>query len=129
MRIPPGRTSCRDWRRMDIGMSRAPSGIFLLASGLIVSAMLCGQSRKADDLAAGKVLVMQRDAPDPLFAESVILLIHYDTDGVVGLMLNQKSNIPLSEIREISGTKKRFEPAYAGGPVEVEAITGLIRAA
>jgi putative transcriptional regulator len=101
----------------------------LLASILALAATLCGQSRKVDDLAVGKVLVMQRDAPDPLFAESVILLIHYGSDGVVGLMLNQKSNIPLSEIREINGTKKRFDPAYSGGPVEVEAVTALVRAA
>ena len=101
----------------------------LLASNLFLAATLGGQSRKVDDLAAGKVLVMERDAPDPLFAESVILLIHYGSDGVVGLMLNQKSNIPLSEIREINGTKKRFDPAYSGGPVKVEAVTGLVRAA
>jgi putative transcriptional regulator len=96
---------------------------------VLVSGMMWGQGRKAEDLGVGKVLVMERDAPDPLFAESVILLIHYGSDGVVGITLNLKSNVPLSEIREINGTRKRFDPAYAGGPVEVETVTGLVRAA
>jgi hypothetical protein len=53
-----------------------------------VGSILFAQSKKAEDLAAGKVLVMERKTGDPVFGESVILLIHYRADGVVGLMLN-----------------------------------------
>jgi putative transcriptional regulator len=100
------------------------------AAGLV---FLCGtlpaQVQKVEALAAGKVLVMERDAPDPVFAESVILLIHYDTDGVVGLMLNQSAEVPLSRLRELEGTRQRADSAYVGGPVEGGVVTALLRAA
>jgi len=95
-------------------------------------ALACGslpaQSKKIEDLAAGKVLVMERQARDPAFAESVILLIHYDEDGVVGLMLNQPAGVPLSRLREVEGTGDRSDPTYVGGPVELEDVMGLVRA-
>src|SRR5262249_30558578 len=44
------------------------------------------QSNDARDLGAGKLLVASRDLGDPNFAEAVVLLVHYDTQGVVGLI-------------------------------------------
>lgn len=100
-----------------------------LAAGLVfLCSTLPAQTQKVDDLAAGKVLVMERDAPDPLFAESVILLIHYDADGVVGLMLNRAADVPLSQLRELEGARNRSDRAYAGGPVELGVVTALVRA-
>ena len=101
-------------------------------SRLAALVFLCGtlpaQTQRPEALAAGKVLVMERDAPDPNFGQSVILLIHYDTDGVVGLMLNRAADVPLSQLRELEGTRKRSDPAYAGGPVELGVVTALVRA-
>jgi len=90
--------------------------------------ILLGQSTKVEDLAPGKVLVMERQAPDPVFAQSVILLVHYDEDGVLGVMLNQPARVPLSKLRELPGTGGRSDPIYAGGPVEVGTVTALMRA-
>src|SRR6516165_7857441 len=73
------------------------------------------QCRKIEDLGAGRLLVMERQQPDPVIAESVILLIHYGTDGVVGLRLNQPSRLPLSRLREVKGTADRLDPAYVRG--------------
>jgi putative transcriptional regulator len=100
----------------------------LVAGVLIAYCELPAQTQKVEDLAAGKVLVMERDAPDPNFAQSVILLIHYDTDGVVGLMLNHAADVPLSRLREFEGTRQRADSAYVGGPVEVGVVTALVRA-
>jgi putative transcriptional regulator len=94
----------------------------------LVCGMLPAQSRKIEDLAVGRLLVMEALAPDPVFAESVILLIHYDTDGVVGLRLNQPSRVPLSRLHEVNGTSERSDPAYIGGPVQIEEVTALVRA-
>lgn len=101
--------------------------LVLTGSIALACAMMVGQSRKTEDLATGKVLVMQREAPDPVFAESVILLIHYDADGVMGVMLNQPADVPLSRLHELPGTSGRSDPVYAGGPVELGAVTALIR--
>lgn len=96
-----------------------------------VLAALCGglsaQSTRTADLALGKVLVMEKKSPDPNFAESVILLIHYDKDGVVGVMLNEPSDVPLSRLKDVKGTGKRSDPVYVGGPVELEMVTALVR--
>jgi putative transcriptional regulator len=90
--------------------------------------MLAAQSRRIEDLAAGKLLVMEGQQGDQLFAQSVILLIHYDNDGVVGLRLNLPSEVPLARLREVKGTSKRSDPAYFGGPVGIEEVTALVRA-
>src|SRR5215467_14345727 len=51
------------------------------------------QSNDAKDLGAGKLLVASRDMGDPNFAKTVILLIHYDDEGVVGLVLNRRTDV------------------------------------
>jgi putative AlgH/UPF0301 family transcriptional regulator len=113
-----------------IDMSHRCRAVLNLVSGIAaVASVLNAQSTKVEDLAAGKVLVMERRAPDPSFAETVILLIRYRADGVVGLMLNRAAGVPLSRLRELDGTSNRSDPVYVGGPVELGAVTALTRAA
>jgi putative transcriptional regulator len=100
-----------------------------VAGMVVLCSVLCAQSRKTEDLAAGKVLVMERQAPDPNFAESVILLIRYESDGVVGLMLNHGAGVPVSRINDLNGTNNRSDPLYVGGPVELDTVTALVRTA
>jgi putative AlgH/UPF0301 family transcriptional regulator len=103
--------------------------LMLVASAAAVSSTMHAQSTKVEDLAAGKVLVMERKSPDPAFAESVILLIRYAADGVVGLRLNRAAGVPLSRLRELDGASNRSDPLYLGGPVELGAVTALTHAA
>ena len=93
-----------------------------------VGSILHAQSKKVEDLAAGKVLVMERKTADPVFGESVVLLIHYRADGVVGLMLNRAAGVPLSRLRELNGTSNRSDPVFVGGPVELGEVRALARA-
>jgi putative transcriptional regulator len=80
-------------------------------------------------LAAGKLLVAQRDAPDPRFARTVIVLVKYDSDGVVGLTINRRTRIPLSRVlQELNVGKDRADPVFAGGPVEIAGVLALLRA-
>jgi putative transcriptional regulator len=104
-------------------------GLFLKPVCLIIilSGGLSAQSTKTDDLATGKLLVMERQAPDPNFAETVILLIHYGSDGVVGIALNRPASVPVSRLDEFKGTRSRSDPLYVGGPVEPDTITALVR--
>lgn len=101
----------------------------ILACGITLAFGMSAQSRRIEDLGAGKLLVMEQQQGDPLFGESVILLIHYDKDGVMGLRLNLPSEVPLSRLREVNGTGKRSDPAYFGGPVGIDGVTALVRAA
>jgi putative transcriptional regulator len=101
----------------------------ILTCGITLAFGMSAQSRRIEDLGAGKLLVMEQQQGDPLFGESVILLIHYDKDGVMGLRLNLPSEVPLSRLREVNGTGKRSDPAYLGGPVGIDGVTALVRAA
>lgn len=86
------------------------------------------QSMDIKDLGAGKLLVAPRDAPDPRFAETVILLVSYERDGVLGLAINRPTDVPVSQaLQGLKGAGNRTDPVYVGGPVEIEAIMGLLR--
>ena len=92
------------------------------------SVFLPVQSRNSDDIAAGKLLVASRALGDPSFAETVILVVRCDADGVVGLILNRRTDIPLSEVLEqFEAAKGRSDRVYLGGPVETPAVFALLR--
>jgi putative transcriptional regulator len=101
------------------------AAILLGAAGILLS----GQSTRSDDLAAGKFLVASRDLGDPNFAESVVLLVRYDEDAVLGLIVNRPSNVRLSRLSEqLKSAKGRQELIYEGGPVGKSGILALNRA-
>ena len=86
------------------------------------------QSKNAKDLGAGKLLVASRGLADPNFAETVVLLVHYDAEGVVGLILNRRTDVPLSRVLEgLKAAKDRSDPVYLGGPVETPAVFALLQ--
>ncbi len=86
------------------------------------------QSKKAADLGAGKLLVASRGLGDPNFVETVVLLVRYDAEGVVGLILNRRSQVPLSRVLEgLKAAKDRSDPVYLGGPVGTAAVFALFQ--
>ena len=86
------------------------------------------QSKDAKDLGVAKLLVASRDLGDPNFAESVVLLVHYDDEGVLGLILNRRSKVPLSRVFDgLKGAQGRSDPVYLGGPVETAAAFALLQ--
>jgi putative AlgH/UPF0301 family transcriptional regulator len=86
------------------------------------------QSKDAEHLGVGKLLVASRNLADPNFAKTVILLVHSDDQGIVGLILNRRTDFALSRVLEgLPGTKDRSDRVYLGGPVEVPAVTALLQ--
>lgn len=86
------------------------------------------QSRNPRDLAPGKLLVASRGLADPNFAETVILLVHCDTDSVVGLILNRRTELPISRVlAPLKTAKDLSDPVYLGGPVETPTVFALLR--
>ncbi len=85
------------------------------------------QSKNPKDLGVGKLLVASRDLGDPNFAETVVLLVHYDAEGAVGLILNRRTEVPLSRVLEgFKAAKDRSDPVYLGGPVDTPAVFALL---
>jgi putative AlgH/UPF0301 family transcriptional regulator len=85
------------------------------------------QSKNAPDLGVGKLLVASRSLGDPDFARTVVLLVRYDEKGVVGLILNRRTDIPLSRVLDLDAAKGRSDPVYLGGPVGSSAVFALFK--
>ena len=104
--------------------------------GLVASAALASRWRftpvqtdaPTKRLGIGKILVARRSLEDPNFAETVIVLVQYDEEGTLGLIVNRQTKLPVSRLaRDLEGAKGRTEPLYLGGPVAVSGVMGLIR--
>ena len=85
------------------------------------------QFKSPQDLGVGKLLVASRSLSDPDFAKTVVLLVHYDEKGVVGLVLNRRADIPLSQALDLEAAKDRSDPVYLGGPVAPSAVFALFK--
>jgi len=104
---------------------RVAAGILSLQVAVQLAA---GQSTRPSDLAQGKLLVAARDLPDPNFAKTVVLLVQYDADGVVGLIVNRRSQVPISKVLDnVAGAKNRTDSVYEGGPVSQTEVLALLR--
>ena len=76
------------------------------------------QFKNPKDLGVGKVLVAGRGLGDPNFAGTVVLLVHFDGKGAVGMILNRRTDVPLSRVLDLTAVKDRSDPVYLGGPVD-----------
>jgi putative transcriptional regulator len=98
-------------------------------AALALAPLLCAQSTRTADLALGKFLVASRDLADPNFARTVVLLVDYESDGVVGLVVNRRTTIPISRVLALKEAQGRADPVYVGGPVQLTGVMALARLA
>ena len=72
------------------------------------------------DSLTGKLLVASRSLADSHFARTVVLLVHHDSEGAFGLVINRRSSVQLADIWERIGTGPcpLTLPVMVGGPVE-----------
>ena len=96
-------------------------------SELLPASFLPIQLKNPKDLGVGKLLVASRGLGDPNFAETVILLVHYDEKGALGLVLNRRTNVPLSRVLDLPAAKDRSDPVYLGGPVGLSGALALFQ--
>lgn len=103
-------------------------GLPLVIWGLLVASTVLAQSRRPEDLRVGKLLVVPRHSPDPNFAETVVLLVHYAEDGTVGLAINRQTTLAVSRaLPDLKGSSNYTAPLFAGGPVQMEAVQALLQ--
>lgn len=76
-----------------------------------------GQARSQP--AAGMFLVADPGMKDPRFARSVVFLVEHSSDGAMGLIVNRRSQVPVSEaLSELDPGAADPHKLYFGGPVE-----------
>lgn len=102
---------------------------FVLLAWLVGLAAVCEAPAQSVELAPGTFLVASRDLSDPNFSETVILLLRYDEEqGAMGLIVNRRSDLPLSRVfEEVKPAKERKDMAYQGGPVEQGNVLALLK--
>lgn len=99
---------------------------------LTVLAMTCcvmSHSSNADeDPAVGELLVATDEVQGSTFYETVILLLHYDESGALGLVINRPTEAaPKELLPELEGIGNYEGTTYWGGPVRLATIRALHR--
>lgn len=96
----------------------------LIVSSLFLLSSAFGAAR----LAPGVILVADKDLQDPNFAKTVVVIADYSDEGTLGLVINRRTDVSLSEVldkwKEASGVK---DPIFVGGPVGRTGMFALIR--
>jgi putative transcriptional regulator len=75
------------------------------------------------DVVPGVLLLATPGLTDPNFADTVVLLLNADEEGVLGVVLNRPSQLSVAEITEIGSWSPLLsspEVLFRGGPVSVE---------
>lgn len=76
------------------------------------------QTPSPSGLAKGKFLVASRRLGDPNFAEAVVLLIDYNQQGAMGVVINRPADTHLATLLpNVEGLQQRADPIFLGGPV------------
>jgi putative transcriptional regulator len=111
-----------------VGKSVSPFSLrqaIMLVAGLL--ACLITTAHADTQLTKGSLLIAARELPDPNFAESVVLMVHNDERGALGLIINRPTDISASELLPaVDGLAEFREPLYLGGPVAAYGIMMLI---
>ncbi|MFQ6004792.1 MAG: YqgE/AlgH family protein [Woeseia sp.] len=103
-------------------MSRV-SGFLVFACFLAASAVTAG-----DDLATGKLLVATDEVRGAYFAQTVILILHYNEQGAMGLVINRPMEAaPKELLPDLEGLDVYSGALYWGGPVQVSTMRALLR--
>jgi len=78
--------------------------------------------------AKGKLLVATELIRGDLFVHTVVLLLHYDETGAVGLVINRPTDVEPRELLPDDDAIASYDGTlYWGGPVEMDSIRALLR--
>lgn len=113
---------------------RSASGTRTLVALILVAfaGFLPGTLARAetDSLAAGSLLVASRGLLDPNFSHTVVLLVNYDENGAMGLIINRPTEVDLSQmVADMEKVKEGENTVWVGGPVAHWQLVLLVRSA
>jgi putative transcriptional regulator len=122
---------------MQTRMSPVNSGLHVrrcAAGALCALLLLSGSSRSAsapDAKSLTAILLIARDTlPDSDFADSIVLVMNNLGPAPVGLIINRPMPVPVSHLfPDLKRLAKLPDKLYFGGPVDVESVWFLFRAA
>ncbi len=100
-----------------------------IVTGLVLAAWLLPAVAPADQQPAkGKLLVATEVVQGEVFARTVILLLHYDEHGAMGIVVNRPTDIDPGEIVDgVEALSAYSGTLYWGGPVQMSSLRALLR--
>lgn len=113
-------------------VGQAPRILFTFLTGLLMVAGSPANASNEDRLDAplkqGVFLFAAPKLNDPHFLHSVVLLVTYDKEGALGVIINRPSDIPLDEaLPKMEGIEELSQPLFSGGPVNRNFLLALFR--
>jgi putative transcriptional regulator len=96
----------------------------------ILALLVCRFGAAAEAPAAGRLLVATEQLSAPEFAQSVVLLLHYDSDGALGIVINRPTWVaPATAFPDDLGYMSDYKGhLYLGGPLARSHLLVLVRA-
>lgn len=96
---------------------------------LAISCCVVSHGSYADeDPGVGKLLVATDEVQGSTFYETVILLLHYDESGALGIVINRPIEAtPKDLLPQLDGIEDYEGPVYWGGPVRLATMRALHR--
>jgi putative transcriptional regulator len=80
--------------------------------------VLLWQSAAAQDVGRGTLLISTEALDGTLFEATVLLVVHHDEDGSIGIMINRPTNlVPAAVFPDIEGAGSYTGVVYFGGPL------------
>jgi len=103
--------------------------MYRIAALITLVAWLSAATATADQrIAAGKLLVATDTVRGEIFARTVILLLHYDESGAMGLVVNRPTEVEPAEVMDDPEALSAYQGTlFWGGPVEMAGLRVLVR--
>lgn len=78
--------------------------------------------------AKGKLLVATEVVRGEAFAKTVVLLLHYDENGALGIVVNRPTEVEAQELLpDVDAISAYRGTLYWGGPVQMNSLSALLR--
>ena len=96
---------------------------------LVFAACLQPAAASADPPPAkGRLLVATEQIDGDIFMQTVILLLHYDETGAMGLVVNRPTEVGMDElVADDDDIAAYAGPIYWGGPVQMNSLRALMK--
>lgn len=114
------RPSVRLHRSLELKFLLCGKAILRLCRGFMkefYNLHLRNKRNKMSSVKSGSLLISEPFLGDPNFERSVVLVCQHDEEGSFGLVLNQQSNLMLSDVLPIESNPYDY-PLGVGGPME-----------
>ena len=95
---------------------------------LVIASLLATAAFAETPLAKGKMLVATETIQGDVFSKTVIILLHYDRTGAMGLVVNRPTEVAIEEVLPADDALlEKAEILYWGGPVRMNSLRGMIK--